>query len=328
MSFAEQLVNKINEFRANPKGYAKKINEYVPCFKGKTLRIPNTNKGIRTEEGASAYIEAAEFLSKQEGVEPLQPSKGLARICAEFMSQVQNLDPNELGNINLEEIIEKYGAFEGDLNRQMEFGGEDPEQVLINLIVCDGDPNRGNRESLLSTSLKKIGVASGKHPIYRFATIIVSCTKFNNTYDPNDEGFLEEEETKETSTPAKEDVKETPEPKEKNYEETPKPIKKVVKETPTSSAPPKEIIKETDEGKTIKPRKVILKEKPKEEKPTQIEDEDEDIEIPPEDVISEKKTEKIYIENGKKKKIIKICRTMKDGTKETETIKESVEDDE
>ena len=69
MSFEEQLVNKINEFRTNPRGYAKKINEYVSCFKGKTLRLPGSNAGIRTEEGAAAYIEAVDFLSKQDGVE-------------------------------------------------------------------------------------------------------------------------------------------------------------------------------------------------------------------------------------------------------------------
>ena len=86
MSFEEQLVNKINEFRTNPKGYAKKINEYVPYFKGKTLRMPGSKSGIGTEEGASAYLEAVDFLSKQDGVVPLQPSKGLGRICADFMA--------------------------------------------------------------------------------------------------------------------------------------------------------------------------------------------------------------------------------------------------
>ena len=304
MSFAEQLVNKINEFRTNPKGYAKKINEYVSWFKGKTLRIPGSHTGFKTEEGAAAYIEAVDFLSKQDGVEPLEPSKGLARICEDFMAEAQKVDPNEIGNIDLEEIIGKYGSFVGDLNRAMDFGGEDPEQVLINLIVCDGDPNRGNRESLLSTSLKRIGVANAKHPTYRFCTLIISCTKFTNTYDPDDEGFLEELSPKDDTQP---------------------PIE-VVKSTPLASAPPKEVIKETDEGKTIKPRKVILKEKPKvEEEPPEN---DEDEEVPPEDVISEKRSEKIVMEKGKKKRIIKITRTMKDGSKETETIKEAVEDNE
>jgi hypothetical protein len=289
MSFEEQLVNKINEFRTNPRGYAKKINEYVSCFKGKTLRLPGSNAGIRTEEGAAAYIEAVDFLSKQDGVEPLEPSKGLGRICADFMAEAQKVDPNDIGNIDLEEIIAKYGSFSGSLNRAMDFGGEDPEQVLINLIVCDGDPNRGNRESLLSTELKRVGVANAKHSTYRFCTLIISCTKFKNTFDSDDSGFIGQ--------------------------------------TSSDSKPTKE--KETDsgEGKTIKPRKVVLQQKPKEvAAPPQQEEEEED--TPPEGVVSETRSEKIVMEKGKKKRVIKIVRTMADGSKETETIKEAVEDDE
>ena len=291
MSFEEQLVNKINEFRTNPRGYAKKINEYVNYFKGKTLRIPGSNAGIRTEEGAQAYIEAVDFLSKQDGVDPLEPSKGLGRICADFMAEAQKVDPDQIGNIDLEEIIAKYGSFSGSLNRAMDFGGEDPEQVLINLIVCDGDPNRGNRESLLSTELKKVGVANAKHPTYRFCTLIISCTKFKNTVDSDDNGFIG-----------------------------------VSYEAPSyKKAEPK---KEKEEN-TIKPRKVLLKDKIKseqEQEPPAQNDEEED--APPEGVVSESRTEKIVMEKGKKKRIIKIVRTMEDGSKETETIKEAVEDDE
>ena len=292
MSFEEQLVNKINEFRTNPRGYAKKINEYVNYFKGKTLRIPGSNAGIRTEEGAQAYIEAVDFLSKQDGVDPLEPSKGLGRICADFMAEAQKVDPDQIGNIDLEEIIAKYGSFSGSLNRAMDFGGEDPEQVLINLIVCDGDPNRGNRESLLSTELKKVGVANAKHPTYRFCTLIISCTKFKNTVDSDDNGFIG-----------------------------------VSYDAPSyKKAEPK---KEKEEN-TIKPRKVLLKDKIKSEQeqepPAQNDEEEED--APPEGVVSESRTEKIVMEKGKKKRIIKIVRTMEDGSKETETIKEAVEDDE
>ena len=287
MSFEEQLVNKINEFRSNPQGYAKKINEYVSYFKGKVLRIPGSNSGIRTEEGAAAYIEAAEFLANQEGIFPLEPSKGLGRICLDFMKEAQTADPEEIGNINLEEIIKRYGHFKQNLNRAMDFGGEDPEQVLINLIVCDGDPNRGNRESLLSKDLHKIGVANAKHHTYRYCTLIISCTDFVNTYDSDDNGFIEDGDYNNEIQDEKKNNK--------------------------------------NEEKIIKPKKVILKQKPKEEEnPPEI-DEDED--APPEGVVSETRTEKIVMEKGKKKRIIKIVRTMEDGSKETETIKEPVDDD-
>ena len=190
MSFEEQLLNKINQFRTNPKGYAKKINEYIHYFKDNTLIIPGKKTGIKTEEGAAAYIEAVDFLAKQEDVKPLKPSKGLGRICVDFMEKATSVDPEEIGNIDLEEIINKYGSFSGSLNRAIDFGGEDPEQVLINLIVCDGDPERGNRDSLLSADLKKIGIKNSIHSTYRFCTLIISCSKFKNNIDSDDNGFF------------------------------------------------------------------------------------------------------------------------------------------
>ena len=291
MSFEEDLVNEINEFRTNPKEYAKKINKYVSYCKGKILKIPGSNAGIRTEEGAAAYTEAVDFLSKQEGVDPLEPSKGLGRIADDFLKEVQKVDPSELGDIDIDEIIERYGAFSGNLSRAMDFGGETPELVLINLVVSDGDPSRGQRESLLSTDLKKVGVATGKHDSYRYCTVIVSCTKFTNKVDSNDSGFIGGGTSYTVPQPKK--------PEHKANE---------------------------GQGKTMKPRKI--KQKPPEPEPEPEKDDIEEDDIPPEGVKSETRSEKIVVEKGKKKRIIKITRIMEDGSKETETIKEAVSDDE
>ena len=287
MSFEKQLIRKINEFRRNPKEFAIKINEYIPYFKGKMLKIPGSNGSIRTEEGPTAYIEAVEFLSKiEEGIFPLKPSKGLGRICADFIKEAKAAAPDEIVNIDLEAIIGKYGSFKQNLNRAMDFGGEDPEQVLINLIVCDGDPNRGNRESLLSKDLNKIGVAFSKHNTYRFCTLIISCTDFINTYDSDDNGFIELGEN-------------------------------------TNDIQDGQTNNNNKEKKILKPKKVFLQKPKVEETPPEFDDED----IPPEGVISETRSEKIIMEKGKKKRVIKIVRTMEDGSKETEKIKEPVEDD-
>lgn len=292
MSFPEELLREINECRTNPMEYAKKVEKYISYFKGKTLIIPGKNAGMRTEEGAEAYKEAVDYLSKVEPVEPLEPSKGLARISKDFFDEVQKVDPNELNNINVDEIMKKYGSFVGTMNREVDFGNETPEEVVISIIVSDGDPSRGHRDCLLSTDLKKFGAASGKHNIYRVCTVIFFCTKFNNDFDEDDTGFLDGEDSH---------VK-----------------KKVIKK------------EQKIEGQTLKPRKVVLKQAPKEEEQPEEEPKEEPIEVinneeeEREDVVSEKRREKIVIENGKKKKIITITRTLVDGSKEVETIKQII----
>jgi hypothetical protein len=273
MSFEEQLVQEINEFRTNPKKYAKKVEKYIGYFKGKTLMIPGTNMGMKTQEGAEAFKEAVDYLSKLEPVEPFTPSKGCARISKDFLEEVQKIDPSELDKINIDEIMQKYGAFVGSMNRELDLGNETPEQIVMSLITSDGDATRSHRDNLLSTELKKIGVAHGKHDTYRFCTVIVFCTKFNNKVDSDDVGYIDANA-----------------PSTKNKNEEP-------------------------EGQTLKPKKVVLN-KPAETAPPK-----ENEEIMRDDVVSEKRNEKVVEENGKKLKIIKITRTLKDGSKEVETIK-------
>ncbi len=153
MSFEEELVKELNHLRTNPKDYAKKLNKFVSYFKGKVLRIPGEKAGIRTEEGAEAFRETIEFLSKQNGIEEQIPSKGLGRIAKDFLHEVQKVDPNDIGDIEIDEIISKYAKFTGNLSRAMDFWGNTPEMVIINLVVSDGDPSRSQRDSLLSTDL-------------------------------------------------------------------------------------------------------------------------------------------------------------------------------
>ena len=244
MSFEEELVKEINSFRTNPKEYAKKIKKYISYFNGKLLKLPGNEASIETQEGPAAYEEAIDFLSKQNGIEPFEPSKGLGRISRDFISEIQKINPDDLDKIDLDKIIAKYGKFSGNLSRALDFGGETPEQVLVNLIVGDGDPSREQRDSLLSSDLKKVGIGFGKHEEFKYVTVIITCTKFVNNKDSDDLGYL-------------------------------------------------------DEGTKYR--------NPENEDPSK-------------EVVSETRSEKVVMENGKKKKIIKITRKLADGTKETETL--------
>lgn len=295
MSFQKDLLNEMNEFRTNPKEYAKKLEKQLPNFKGKTLVNPIKKVGMQTQEGAEAYKEAIDFLSKAEPVEPLEPSKGLGRISADFLAEVLKVDPNEIGNINVDDIIQKYGSFVGSLNRELDMGNETPEDIVVSLIVSDGDPSRSHRDCLLSSELKKVGIAGGKHPTYRYCTVIFFCTKFTNNVDSDDNGYYDENST------------EKAEPKKEG--QTLKP-KKVVLNKPPEEVKEVKVVKEEKEVKEVK-----------EEEPEVINNGEEERD----DVLSEKRSEKIVIENGKKKKIVKITRKLKDGSVEEETFKEKVE---
>jgi hypothetical protein len=185
MSFLAELVHEINKVRANPSSYVGIIEECKGYFNGKILKRPNSNVGIKTQEGADAYEECAKFLRTAESADETLPSKGLTKIANELLEVVQK-DASQINTVDMSAIIDKYGSFTGAFNRVMECGGATPEQVIINLLVSDGDKSRSQRDALLNKSLKRIGVASGKHDIYKNATIIILCTQFQNTVDSDD----------------------------------------------------------------------------------------------------------------------------------------------
>ena len=287
--FNEDLIMEINLLRTNPKKYAKTISKYMNYFKGNLLCLPESNAGIQTEEGIEAFKEAMDFLSNQEKLEPLKASKGLCRIAEDFIAIYQKPDSGELANKDMEEIINKYGSFSGSFSRAMDFGGETPEMAIINLVVSDGDPSRGQRESLLSTEIQKVGVANGPHQTYRHCSAIITSTEFENTFDKDDNGLLVEN-------------KPTNKNKKNDY------IK--MKELNTNK------IDKNNEDKEKKDIAKIAKKKDKS---------DGKEELPP-GVASINKTEKIIVENGDKKKVTRIIKEMEDGSKQIETIKEILEE--
>ena len=289
--FNEDLIMEINLLRTNPKKYAKTISKYMNYFKGNLLCLPGTNAGIQTEEGVEAFKEAVDFLNKQENLEPLKPSKGLCRIAEEFIAIYQKPDSGELANKDMEDIINKYGSFSGSFSRAMDFGGETAEMAIINLVVSDGDPSRGQRESLLSNEIKKVGVANGEHEVYRHCSAIITSTEFDNTFDKDDNGLLTQSKPKNIKSIEK----------NKNDEEKLNNLNEKKDEN-------KENEKINEGVKTDKKKNINGKE---------------DL---PLGVASINKTEKIVVENGDKKKVTKIIKVMEDGSQRIETIKEILDE--
>ena len=268
--FSKEVIEYFNMVRSNPKKFASIIREYKQYFKGKVLRVPNSKVGIMTKEGADAFEEAAKYLDSVKAINTVKYNVGLTHVAKEVVDAAAKTDDiNSLDELDMYAIFEKYGKFVGAFSRAMDFGSKDSKMVIINLIVCDGDSSRGQREGIFNSELKEIGVWTGKEKTYGQCTSIATATKFTTNSNVDDIYAGESEE-----------------------------------------APQKKQLQTLDQK--LKSGK----------KPQQVEEGDD--ELPP-GVKSIDRTEKIVVENGKKKKITKIVRHMEDGSTETETEKETIE---
>ena len=182
----KEIIEEINKLRSNPPLYANKVEEYSKYFTDNIIKLPNLNIKIQTQEGAAPYLETVEYLKGLEKVNELIPSKALCEIAQEFADNVKDSETGEIDEEIHEQIIDKHGSFTGRFTRAMDFGGFTSEQVVINFLVCDGDTERSQREPVLGTGLNKIGIAFGKHNVYSTVCVLVTCTEFQNTKDPDD----------------------------------------------------------------------------------------------------------------------------------------------
>ena len=339
------IIEEVNILRSDPKKYSDKLERYKTYFTGDIIQIPEIEVQVSTQEGVVPYTETIEYLKKQEPVEQLTASRALCEIAQEILDKVVDSETGEIEESLVEKIIDSHGNFSGKFTRAMDFGGFTSEQIVINFIVCDGDPERTQRDPLLGKGLTKVGVAFGKHNIYSTVCVFVSCTEFesNNSDDTpifNDVKFsIDDESEEEKKRKEKEErEKEEREKEEREKEEREKEKKKE-----------KEREKAIEEGKRREEEKKKEEQKKKEEgkkkegvrKKLSITNQNGDLfKLPkkkffafnsvekdqlPEGVASMTTRDTIIIEGGKRYKKIFINKVMLDGTNITEEVKECLD---
>jgi hypothetical protein len=176
--FAQKVIEEVNKIRLNPKTYSNKIRGYLSCFQGNVLRIPK-QPGLMTQEGPSAYREAADFLLSLPKLQPLTLDNALTSAAQEMANELSHYDEFEqMNNINRERILEKYGHYEGQFGESTEFGSMTPEMVVVNLLVDDDNKSRSNRKMLFKETYRKIGCGSAPHNTYKSVTVIMFATNF------------------------------------------------------------------------------------------------------------------------------------------------------
>ncbi len=177
-SFAKKVADQINKIREDPEAFSQKINDYIKYFDGKILRLPHES-GIETQEGADAYKEAAEFLSKAPKLPPLTIDPKLTEAAQEMAKEMSKFNEiEEMDAVDRKAIIKKYGHYDGTFAESTDFGSVTPVLACINFIVDDGNENRSNRKLLFKEDYKVVGVGCVPHDELGSITIVMYATDF------------------------------------------------------------------------------------------------------------------------------------------------------
>ena len=151
-----------------------------------------------TNEGESAFQEAADYLMSLQPVPSFKYNPGLTHIAHDYMKEIQKYeDLNDAKKINLKSMIAKYGKCIGEFKLSTDFGSSSPELIAINLLVDDGDKEREMRNVIFDKSYIDVGVSTGNHSTYNKCTVIFFAKKFISKNDENYAEFANEEEKEE-----------------------------------------------------------------------------------------------------------------------------------
>ncbi len=181
LSQAEQdLLNEINQARANPQLYAGYLEKLKPRFKGKQYTTDTLD--VETREGWAAVEEAITFMRAAKAVGPLNASAGLYLAASSHVKEQSNSGATGHAGGNkmmIEERVKPYGSWQGDIGENLTYGNESARERLLTWLIDDGFANRNHRNRVMSQNYSVAGVSCGPHPEYGSMCVLAMAGGFN-----------------------------------------------------------------------------------------------------------------------------------------------------
>jgi hypothetical protein len=165
---AREIHTETNLLRRDPPAYARHLERLLPRFEGKLLRRPGRPL-LRTDEGPAAVREAIAALKARRAVPQLRWSPGLAAAAADHVRDqgpTGGLEHRGTDQSDPTRRASRYGRWIRGLAENIAYGENPAREVVIQLLIDDGVPDRGHRNNMLDGDWSTEGIACGPHRRY------------------------------------------------------------------------------------------------------------------------------------------------------------------
>jgi uncharacterized protein YkwD len=170
----EEIFKLQNEIRKDPESYIDKLENSLKFYQNNILSRENEIP-IPTYEGVEAVKDAITFLKNQQPVPELAYSKEMSLSCKDLINDIgpKGLVSHEgIENKNLYNRLEKYCDWDGAIAENLDFGFKIPENIIMNMVIDDGDENRYQRKNLFYPDFRYVGIGVGPHREYGICVVI------------------------------------------------------------------------------------------------------------------------------------------------------------
>ena len=168
----QEVFEEHNKIRANPKSFIPILKTVLGYFKKDVIYKPGQIP-LQTNEGQKVYQETINFLEKQKPLAALVLNENLSRAAQDHANDIGPkglCDHDGTLGMTLSDRIEKYLKWDKTIAENLDFGGKTGEDIIVSLIVDDGNPDRGHRKNIFNPDLKIIGIGIAKHKEFEVCT--------------------------------------------------------------------------------------------------------------------------------------------------------------
>ena len=174
-SLKDSIITEHNRLRQNPKKYIPILEQQIHYFNKNLFTKPGTNTAIITQEGPSALENAIEFLRKQKPIFPLIhdiPLSNASQSHADDISLNGIDSPIGSDGKSNEDRVNDYVKWDKAIAENIDFGNRTAEEVMLSLLIDDGDEERVHRNVMFNKQLKYFGVGVSEHKEYGICVVI------------------------------------------------------------------------------------------------------------------------------------------------------------
>ncbi|MEL3908078.1 MAG: CAP domain-containing protein [Treponemataceae bacterium] len=154
----QEILNEINLVRQNPANYATNVMKAYrnssraanECYN--ELLHTKSMQSLKAEEG---LYKAAQWFVRYQG-----PTGNIGHIADTW------------GYEEPWDRMSRFGMYYDGCAENISYGYNTAREIVLQLLIDEGIPNRGHRRNLLNPSFEKIGIAVGKHAKYRYMCVM------------------------------------------------------------------------------------------------------------------------------------------------------------
>ena len=199
-NFNQEILEEINYAREFPEEYVLKLEDLL-----KTIETKKDNY-LFVESIPFIYndlygslIESIKFLKSQKKLPGLIYEQTISNSCENLLYEFVNNQNHIITNYNFRNRLSKCGQAFGENYELINYEMFDPEFIIINLILCDGEQEKFERNIIFNPNIKYIGIISGILPPNNVCVIINCCEDFYSYNDKVPEEVLNNYKIKKTS---------------------------------------------------------------------------------------------------------------------------------